>query len=132
MKKGWMYLLLVAAIACNSEAGYKKAEDAQEAAREFIRACLDGNTDKANFYMFKDSADANTMLLNKWKTDYDKRPNEEKVALKNANIIVINSATINDSTIDFTFSNSFKNTDTTTIRILRLNKEWLVDLEHLH
>jgi hypothetical protein len=34
---------------------YSKAEDAQDAGREFIRASLDGNYDKAKFYLLKDS-----------------------------------------------------------------------------
>mgnify|MGYP000140768529 CR=1 FL=1 len=40
--------------------GYEKAENAQDAGREFIRASLDGDYKKARFYLLKDSTN---MLL---------------------------------------------------------------------
>ena len=50
-------------VACGHS--FKKAEDAQDAGREFIRAALDGNYEKASFYLYTDST--NLLLLNKWK-----------------------------------------------------------------
>ena len=44
--------LLLILCACNDDATFKKAEDAQDAGRQFIRASLDGNYDKAKFYLF--------------------------------------------------------------------------------
>jgi hypothetical protein len=133
MKKIVFPLMLAAffASACKNESDYKKAEDAQEAAREFISASLAGNYDKASFYLYKDSSGANDMLLNKWKTDYANWSQEDKVGHKNANIIVINTEKINDSTLNYIFSNTFKK-DTTTIKIIRYNGEWLVDLKDIH
>ena len=56
--------LIMTVLSCNS--GYKKADDAQDAGRQFIRASLDGDIAKANFYLLKDTT--NLSLMNKWKT----------------------------------------------------------------
>ena len=85
------YFLITALIftACNSNDGFTKAEDAQDAGREFIRASLDGNYRKAYFYLYKDSTDTNKMLLDKWKDSYNRLSAEEKVLYKDANIWAI-------------------------------------------
>ncbi|MEP7278795.1 MAG: hypothetical protein ABI813_09150 [Bacteroidota bacterium] len=132
MKKSLFFIVSAAiVISCNSEASYTKAADGQEAAREFIRASLDGNYNKASFYLFKDSADVNQMLLRKWETDYSHWSQEDKVGHKEANIIVITTQPINDSAMNYIYSNSYKK-DTTTIKVVRSNGEWLVDLKDIH
>jgi hypothetical protein len=115
----------------NSDGSYTKAADAQEAAREFVRSSLDGNYDRASFYLYKDSAGVNKMLLNKWKDDYSKWTQEDKVGHKNANIIVINTEQLKDSAMNYVFSNTYKK-DTTTIKVVKANGEWLVDLKDIH
>jgi len=131
MKKIILFFAVLTVLSCNSEAVYTKATDAQEAAREFIRASLDGNYDKASFYLYKDSAGVNEMLLNKWRTDYNGWKQEDKVGHKEANIIVITTQPVNDSTLNYIFSNSYKK-DTTTIKIVKTKGEWLVDLKDIH
>ena len=132
MKKTIIVFALFAFVAsCKTEDTYTKAADAQEAAREFIRASLDGNYDKASFYLYKDSAGANEMLLNKWKTDYSHWSQEDKVGHKEANILVITTQQTNDSSLNYIFSNSYKK-DTTTIKIVKAKGEWLVDLKDIH
>jgi Domain of unknown function (DUF4878) len=130
MKKIIVMLLMAVAASCNNQDNFKKAEDAQEAAQEFIRASLDGNYDKANFYLYKDSAEVNTMMLKKWKSDYDNLSQEEKVGKKEANIIVITTEKVNDSILNYVYSNTFKK-DTTSLKIVRSNGEWLVDLKDI-
>ncbi|MEO5683572.1 MAG: hypothetical protein ABIQ88_13065 [Chitinophagaceae bacterium] len=131
MKKYSLLFAVLAVFSCNSETVYTKATDAQEAAREFIRASLDGNYDKASFYLYKDSAGVNEMLLNKWQTDYGKWKQEDKVGHKEANIIVITTEPTSDSSLNYIFSNSYKK-DTTTIKIIKSKGEWLVDLKDIH
>jgi len=132
MKRNIAFLLLLTVLlSCNNEAGYTKATDAQEAAREFITASLAGNYDMASFYLYKDSAGVNEMLLNKWKSDYGKWSQEDKVGHKNANIIVITTEKTSDSTLNYIFSNSYKK-DTTTIKIIKTKGDWLVDLKDIH
>ena len=131
MKKIILFFAVLVIVSCKSEESYTKATDAQEAAREFISASLAGNYDKANFYIYKDSAKVNEMLLNRWRDMYSKWSQEDKVGHKEANIIVITTVPINDSTLDYVYTNSYKS-DTTTIRILRYKGEWLVDLKDIH
>jgi hypothetical protein len=131
-----LFIFLVFAIAgfesCNNDKGYKKAEDAQDAGREFIRASLDGNYEKARFYLLNDSTNTNIMLLDKWKKDYNMRKTEDKVSYKDASIIAISVEPTNDSTVNFRYTNTFEPKDTTTIKIVRINGEWLVDLKDIH
>ncbi len=119
-------LLLLAA--CGSSHSYKKAEDAQDAGREFIRASLDGDYEKASFYLYTDTT--NQMLLSKWKQDYDQLDHEERKKYKDADILPINIQTINDSVTSYTYANTYKK-DTTTIKVIRVKGDWLVDLKEI-
>jgi hypothetical protein len=121
-------LLAAAATACNSSHTFKKAEDAQDAGREFIRASLDGNYEKASFYLYADST--NKMMFAKWKKDYDNMPGEEKQKYKDAEIMPIDIHPVNDSITSYTYANSYKK-DTTTIRIVKVNGDWMVDLKEI-
>ena len=130
----WRWLLagILLISSCENKESFKKAEDAEDAGREFIRATLDGNYDKAKFYLYLDSADFNIRILDKWRTNYDAMDREEKSAFKSASIRPIEISPINNSnSYTYTYYNSYKK-DTTTIRILRVNDEWLVDLRELH
>jgi hypothetical protein len=128
MMKKLIFPLFVffALTACNNEGSFKKAEDALDAAREFVRASLDGNYDKAQFYLYPDST--NIFLIDRWKKNYDQLSSDEKGKYKDADIIVLNVRTDNDSVTTYQYYNSYKK-DTTTIKILRIKGEWLVDLK---
>ena len=118
---------------CSTESReYQKAADAEEAGREFIRASLDGNYEKAKFYLYQDSSNTNLTLLERWRADYNLLPQEDKISYKEANIIALSILPENDSTVNYTYSNSFKRKDTTTLKIIRVNGEWLVDFKDLH
>ncbi len=128
MKKILLAILIitVAIVACNNETSFKKAEDAQDAAREFIRASLDGNYDKARFYLYPDST--NNFLIERWKKNYDDLSGDEKEKYKSSEIVVLNIHPDNDSVTSYQYYNSYKK-DTTRIKILRIKGEWLVDLK---
>ena len=132
MKRLFVLAGIVGFCSCNNKVEFKKAEDAEDAGREFIRASLDGNYEKAKFYLYKDSADFNLRVLDKWKKSYDALKGEEKSAYQSSSIrpIVIEPSA-DSSSYSYTYYNSFKK-DTTTIRILKSNDEWLVDLRALH
>ena len=126
MKKLSAIFLLLFVIACNYQSSYKKAEDAQDAGREFIRASLDGDYYKAKFYMMEDST--NRFLLERWKSEYDNLSADEKAKYKDAEIVVLNINRENDSVTSYKYFNSYKK-DTTTVKVLRISGEWLVDLK---
>ncbi|WP_315817404.1 hypothetical protein [Paraflavitalea speifideaquila] len=119
--------LTVTFAACSGSTGYEKAEDAQDAGRQFIRASLDGNYEKAKFYLLKD--DDNLTLLKKQQSNYQKMTNEDKHSFGEASILPIEIQPVNDSVTNYKYNNSFHPTDTTTIRIVRVDNEWLVDLK---
>jgi hypothetical protein len=129
MKKLLVPAILLLLAACNNDKSFKKAEDAQDAGREFIRASLDGNYEKASFYLYPDSTNKN--IFAKWKTMYAHMNADEQQRYKDASILVLGSTNLNDSVTRFTYTNSYKTKDTTTILILRINKEWLVDLKEI-
>jgi len=133
MKWSWIILFSFCFFSsCQNKESYKKAEDAEDAGREFIRASLDGNYDKAKFYLYKDSADFNIRLLDKWKINYEALNKDEKSGYRSASIMPIEISPVEDSAFyTYTYYNSYKK-DTTTIRILNVNDEWLVDLRDLH
>jgi hypothetical protein len=114
--------------ACGNIHSFKKAEDAQDAGREFIRAALDGDYERANFYLYADTT--NIMLLSKWKKDYDAMDHEEQKKYRDADILPISIQPVNDSVTSYTYANSFKK-DTTTIRIVKIKGDWLVDLKEI-
>lgn len=132
MNKLYILLTVILLYSCSNNKGYQKAEDAEDAGREFIRASLDGNYDKAYFYMLKDSTNTNEMILGKWRKDYNQLTQEKKVNYKDANILPISIDQVNDSTVNYVYSNTFEAKDTTTIKIVRINGEWLVDLKDIH
>jgi hypothetical protein len=119
-------LLLI--ICCNAGKTFKKAEDAQDAGRKFIRASLDGDYEKARFYLLNDSV--NLLLITKWQQGFDKMDGGTRQQYREASILPINIHAINDSVTSYTFSNSFRK-DTTTVHIVRVDGEWLVDLKEI-
>jgi len=128
IKKFFLPAIMILLLAACNNKSLKKAEDAQDAGREFIRASLDGNYEKASFYLYADST--NKMMFTKWKKDYDRMSPGEQQKYKDADILPIDIHPINDSVTSYTYANSYKK-DTTTIRIVRINGEWLVDLKEI-
>lgn len=136
MKKYRLLLLtafsLIAAVACKSGKDKDKAsENNIDAARNFIRAALDGKFDIARTYMVADSV--NTNYMDVAERSYQRADKPTKDGYRTASIRILSSEIINpsDSTTIVVYSNSFKN-DPDTLRVLRVNGQWLVDLKYLY
>lgn len=129
MKLLSVFAFLVILVGCSDEVSFTKAEDAQDAGREFIRASLDGNFPKAEFYLHKDTV--SLLVYNRWKAGFQKMGAEEKMNYRQSNILPIEIKSINDSVVSYTYSNSYKK-EPTTLKVVRINGEWLVDLTELH
>lgn len=126
-------VLAVFCWSCNDQQdNYTKATDAQDAGREFIRASLDGDLKKAKFYLLKDSA--NLDLLETWKKKhYDKLSSEDRRQYRGADIRPVTIETIvPDSLVNYVYTNSFKEKDTTVLSVVKVNGEWLVDFKQVH
>jgi hypothetical protein len=120
--------LVLILFSCHAGKTFNKAEDAQDAGRQFIRASLDGDYEKARFYLLSDSV--NLLLISKWQQDFDRLDRDTRQQYREASILPINIKVINDSVTSYSYSNSFRK-DTTTVRIVRVNGEWLVDLKEI-
>lgn len=97
-----------------------------DAARDFIRASLDGNFRKARMYMLSDS-------LNEERMHAIERVNlspDEKKGLAAASINIHRVLPINDTATVVIYSNSFKN-NWDTLRVIRESGKWLVDFNYL-
>ncbi len=128
MMKIWILPSVLFFTACGEE-GYKPAEDAQDAGRQFIRASLDGDYKKAEFYLYRDST--NLMLLEDQKSDYAGLTKAEKNAYEDASIIPISIKNEDSTTVIYRYYPSSNSKDTTVLRILKRNNVWLVDLKSI-
>jgi hypothetical protein len=126
MKK--IVLIALVFAACNGNS-YKKAEDAQDAGREFIRASLDGDHKKARFYMFQDTT--NLFLLKQQEVDYNVLDSRQKTLHRESSIRPVEIKAVNDSVTLYRYYNTYNSKDTTTIRIIKTDDTWLVDLKSI-
>jgi hypothetical protein len=128
LKTKFLYGFLLIFIACNAGKTFDKAGDALEAGRYFTRASLDGDYEKARFYLLNDSV--NLLLISKWQEGFDKMDRDTRQQYREASILPLYLKKINDSVSVFSFSNTFRK-DTTTVRIVHVKGEWLVDLKEI-
>lgn len=121
------FLLLF--LACRStDEKNAPAENDVDAARNFIRATLDGQYDKARSLMVNDST--NTQWLDAFERSYNEKMSPEtKFEYKNASINIREVKAINDSVTEIRYSNSYFPKDTNLLRVVRINDKWLVDLK---
>ena len=121
-------ILTVYLIACNNSGQTSKAENDIDAARDFIRAALDGKFDIARNYMLQDSS--NMQYLDAVERNYVKMDPVTKSNYLSSSITIHLVDTVNNTTTIVVYSNSFKN-DHDTLKVLQTNNSWLVDLKYL-
>ena len=124
-----LLVFLIALVACGGSGRYAKAEDAQDAGRQFIRATLDGEHDKARFYLLHDTT--NLLLLKQQEVNYNQLSGKEKNDFRESSIRPIEIIPVNDSVTLYKYYNTFHQKDTTTLRIVRINSDWVVDLKSI-
>ena len=131
MNKFLSFLTLTISIflfACNSSEQTDKPENDIDAARDFIRASLDGKFDDAKKYLLQDSS--NLQFLNAVERNYAKMDANTRGGYRSASINIHLVEPVNDSTTIVVYSNSFKN-DHDTLRVLKKENNWFVDLKYL-
>jgi len=121
--------ILLLLTACIAEGRYEKAENAQDAGREFIRASLDGDYKKARFYLLEDST--NLLLMQQQQKHYGQLSSEERINHMQSSIRPLDIHKVNDSVTTYKYLNTYNPLDTTTITIVRVDGEWLVDLKSI-
>jgi hypothetical protein len=107
-----------------------KSENNIDAARNFIRAALDGKYSDAMFYMLPDSVNIN--FLDVAERNYQRTSQENKDGYRSASINVISiKEPVKDSVSIIIYSNSFKN-NADTLKVIKINGQWLVDFKYLY
>lgn len=126
----FLFLLFFAA-ACKSKESYPaEAESDIDAARDFIRAALDGKFDRARTYLLSDSVNVNYMDVAE--RAYQRADPETKLGYRGASINIHQvSDPVKDSVTIVIFSNSFKN-DHDTLKVVKTEGKWKVDLKYLY
>jgi hypothetical protein len=121
--------LLFVFYACNIKKESGKSENDIDAARNFIRAALDGKFDEARTYLLPDLINTNWMDVAE--RSYLKTDDDTKRGYRSSSINIHQVSPENDSTTVVIYSNSFKN-DHDTLKVLKQNGQWLVDLKYLY
>lgn len=116
-------------ISCKNEEKSSLSENNLDAARNFIRSALDGKFNEARNYMLQDSLNNN--YLDVAERSYKNSDQAVKDSYRASTIIIHNLSDMNDSVSVLIYSNSFKN-DHDTLRVIRTNDKWLVDLKYLY
>jgi len=104
-------------------------ENDVDAARDFIRAALDGDFDKARTYLVNDS-------LNRTDIDVSERlykermQQEDKVKYKGASIHIHEVTRLNDSTTVVYYSNTYRN-QKDSLKVIKEDGKWLVDFKYI-
>lgn len=125
-------LLLLACIsiitACNNKD--HKPETAMDTGREFIRASLNGEFDKAESLMLKDTQ--NLQLFESYKSFYNtKLSKEKKDHYKKASYEINKYEDLNDSTTIINYSNDYMNKPMD-IKIVRKDNQWQIDFKYTY
>ncbi len=107
-----------------------KAENSIDAARNFIRAALDGKFDQARNYLLPDTVNISYMDVAERSYQRAEQPTRDGYRSASINIIRVMNL-LKDSVTVIIYSNSFKN-DHDTLKIVKVNNQWLVDLKYLY
>lgn len=122
--------LLFSLYSCKSKENQQgQSENNVDAARNFIRAALDGKFNEARTYMLLDTS--NTNYMDVAERSYQRAGQAIKDGYRTSNIHIHEVKPVNDSTSIVIYSNSFKN-DHDTLKVLKINNQWLVDLKYLY
>ena len=120
----WITAILL--IACNGkEQNYRKAEDALDAGREYINACLQGDFSKAAFYTL--SNNKNKAILKDLEKIYREKDKEGRQQFRTASININEVKELTDSSTQIIYSNSFDK-QPHTLYVLKQKNTWLVDV----
>jgi hypothetical protein len=120
-------ILICGSISCNEPAGYKKPDDGLDAGREYIRAVLDADYEKAELYIPHISDDRK--FFDRYKEYMRTRPAEELHGLKSSSIIVNKVEPEGDTAILIRYSNSYVHKPQD-VRMVRRDGEWWIDFKY--
>ena len=121
-------IVLLIFSACSSPKKEKPATSL-ETGREFIRASLNGDFKTAETLLLKDQE--NEQLFESFKKYYDRMPEDKKQHYKAASYEINKYVDLDDSTTIINYSNDYMKKPMD-IKIVRKNKEWLIDFKYTY
>jgi hypothetical protein len=74
--------------------------------------------------------ETNLQYLDRFETHFHTKPKEELLQLRDAEIIVNEVSNVSDSVTIVNYSNSFNKAEKNKVKMVRLNGQWLVDLQY--
>ncbi|MBK6938052.1 MAG: DUF4878 domain-containing protein [Chitinophagaceae bacterium] len=123
-----IYITFLFACGGKNKKAVAVSDNNMDAARNFIRAALDGKYTEAKRYMLNDSL--NNYFMNLAERSYQKYDTETRTGYLNSSIQFHKTIPVNDSVSVIIYSNSFKN-DHDTLRVIKSGDNWLIDLKYL-
>lgn len=125
MKK-LIFLFAIALAACSGNSkSQQQAENALDAGREFISACLQGDFSKASYLMVQNPA--NIDKLKKIEASYRQKDKEGRQQYRTASININEITELNESSALIKYSNSFDKTPES-ILVTKQPDGWKVDI----
>jgi hypothetical protein len=124
------FLFLPFFYACSNDsqgASTDRSESDVDAARNFIRAALDNDFEKARTYVIRDSV--NNQYVDLAKQSRANLSKDENNKYHNASIRIYDTRKITDSISIITYANSYKNKKDS-LKVVRENNAWLVDFKY--
>ena len=121
-------LILSGFAACNQKQA-ETPDTALDTGREFIRASLNGDFEKASALILSDSQ--NVQLFDSYIVFYKKLSDDKKKGYKEASYEINKYLDVDDSTTLINYSNSFMNKPMD-IKLVRKNKKWAVDFKYTY
>ena len=127
-----MKYLFISLVCCLCACGnlnneYKDADNALDAGREFIDACLKGDFVKATFYMIQDQTNKDD--LKKIEREYREKDRDGRRQYREASINIAEIANPTAAITIINYSNSFDKI-AHKIKVVQLNNKWLVDFKY--
>lgn len=116
-------------VSCNNNAADKAADTNLDAARNFIRAALDGKFDEARSFILQDSSNLNYMDIAE--RSYQNQDKATKDGYRASSILIHDVKPLNDSTTIIVYSNSYMNKPNS-LKVVKKNDKWLVDFKYLY
>jgi len=97
-------------------------------ANTFIRDLLDNDMKGAETLLLKD--EANMQYFDIIKQRYNKLDKNELEKYKNSDIIINEISNVSDSVRVVNYSNSYNKDSKNTVKVVRINNQWLIDLKY--
>jgi hypothetical protein len=128
MKRKLFIVLLIftALISCNDTKNYPATDI--DVARAFIKDIL--NNDYKDAKKFVLDEEMNNQYFELSKKEFEGKSKDELDKYKNADIIINELKSLNDSVTIVNYSNSYKKDVKNEVKVVRVNSQWQVDLKH--